>query len=240
MFLALALSACADQTGMEPGVQDAGVQGADAAQGQTDEQPEQVPIIGETPVIEGETAAQSETLPDPSAGENDTPVDPGDPQSQPGGEAVEVLPPGGWLTYSGENFGFTIAYPPDYVVRSMDAQTAAQFQPQPEAVVDFLEPTKANSDVAELEIPDLSVRVFALPAGGTLESWLDSTGLGSVATGATLNAYQNSGLAGLQVCASTDIAPSCSVYFLGSGRIYQLTPSSQAGEAMLQTFTLSS
>jgi hypothetical protein len=239
MFMALALSACADQTGMEPSVADTSVQATGAAQGQTDEQLSQAPLIGETPVMEGETAAQPEILPDPGAGENESPIDPGDPQGQPGGGAVEVLPSGEWLTYSGENLGFTVAYPPDYVVRPMDAQTAAQFQPQPEAVVDILEPAKANSDVAELEIPDLSIRVFALPADTSLEGWLDTTGLGSAASGAVLSAHQSNGLTGLRVCASTDIAPNCSVYFLGSGRVYQLTPSSQAGEAMLQTFALS-
>ena len=50
--------------------------------------------------------------------------------------------------------------------------------------------------------------------------------------------YQNGRVSGLKVCQATMIAPGCSVYVLRGDRVYQLTPMSVEGEAMIETFAL--
>jgi len=72
----------------------------------------------------------------------------------------------------------------------------------------------------------------------SLKRWLVSVGFASVDSGAVVQPYQNFNISSLKVCQSTMIAPGCSVYVLHSGHVYQLTPISLEGEAMIETFAL--
>ena len=82
------------------------------------------------------------------------------------------------------------------------------------------------------------MRVYQAGAVDSLKSWLVSVGLASVDSGAVAQPYRNASISGLKVCQSTMIAPGCSVYVLRSGRVYQLTPISLEGDAMIETFAL--
>jgi hypothetical protein len=55
-----------------------------------------------------------------------------------------------------------------------------------------------------------------------------------------LAAFQAANVAGVEVCASTMIAPGCSYFVMGNGFIYQLTPATLEGEAMAPTFMVTS
>ena len=96
----------------------------------------------------------------------------------------------------------------------------------------------AAGDFAGIEPPDLAVRVYRAEAVDSLQGWLASVGLVSAEDGAVTPPYRNTSISGLKVCRATMIAPGCSVYVLGSGRVYQLTPISVEGEAMIKTFAL--
>jgi hypothetical protein len=53
-----------------------------------------------------------------------------------------------------------------------------------------------------------------------------------------LKPFQTANVSGVQVCASTMIAPGCSYFVLGSGWVYQLTPATLEGETMVRSFML--
>lgn len=82
------------------------------------------------------------------------------------------------------------------------------------------------------------MRVYRAEAVDSLQGWLASVGLASAGDGAVARPYRNANISGLKVCRATMIAPGCSVYVQGSGRVYQLTPISVEGEAMIETFAL--
>jgi hypothetical protein len=74
----------------------------------------------------------------------------------------------------------------------------------------------------------------------SLEEWLRSNGLLPVDNTLALEAFQAANVSGVEVCASTMIAPGCSYFVMGNGFIYQLTAATLEGEAMAQTFMLAS
>jgi hypothetical protein len=101
-----------------------------------------------------------------------------------------------------------------------------------------MNPTMAAGDLAGIEPPDLEVRVYQAGGVDSLKNWLVSVGFASADGGAVVQPYQTASISGLKVCQSTMIAPGCSVYVLRNGRVYQLTPLSREGEAMIKTFAL--
>ena len=146
----------------------------------------------------------------------------------PGGDAT------GWTAYVDRTQGFSIGYPNGFAVEPQDLSKSAQFTPTPIASIFFMNPTM----LAGIEPPDLAVRVYRAGDVDSLQGWLDSVGLASAGDGAVTRPYRNPSISGLRVCRATMIAPGCSVYVLGSGRVYQLTPISVEGEAMIETFAL--
>lgn len=148
------------------------------------------------------------------------------------------VPPAGWSDYVDPTYGFSIGYPKGFVVRPQDVSKLAQFTPTPLASIFFMNPTMAAGDLSGIEPPDLQVRVYQAGAMDSLKSWLVSVGFVSNDSGTVTQAYRNASVSGLKVCQSTMIAPGCSVYVLRSGRVYQLTPISLEGEAMIETFAL--
>jgi hypothetical protein len=114
----------------------------------------------------------------------------------------------------------------------------AQLQPLPVAALVFLSQEKVASDVAELEPPDLEIRVYDAKGTASLENWLTWAGLLPKEGGVSSKPFQTSHVSGLQLCVSTMIFPGCSNFVLGKDRVYQLITSSQVGEEMVGTFTL--
>ena len=87
-----------------------------------------------------------------------------------------------------------------------------------------------------MEPADLEIRVYENPGTPAVEGWLASSGFGADFT--TPEPFKTANVSGVKVCAATMIAPGCSYVVMGKGWVYSLTPSSQTGEAMIQTFKL--
>jgi hypothetical protein len=156
-----------------------------------------------------------------------------------GTEDTPQRSPAGSATFSDSTYGFTLVHPADFVVFTATAEQLAQAMPAPVAGYRFMNPQTAASDIVELEPADLEVRIYAAPAGVSLEQWLMQNGLlpadGSVAP----TPFQVGSVQGAEVCSSTMLAPGCFYFVLNGSWIYQLTPATTQGEGMLQTFTLS-
>ena len=142
------------------------------------------------------------------------------------------------MSYVDSAHRFTIKYPNGFVVEHKDVSKIAPFSPKPLSSIFFMNPTMASGDLSGIEPPDLEIRVYEAKEGYSLEGWLDSVASALVEREADTRPYKNGNVSGLQICRRTMIAPGCSVYVLGRGRVYQLTPSSVEGELMISTFAL--
>lgn len=182
---------------------------------------------------EGELANQPQGQSEPGAGK----LGAGETGKQTPSTDLPVSP-AGWTVYVDPTHGFSIGYPKGFVIQSQQASKLAQFTPIPIASIFFMNPTMAKGDFAGIEPPDLEVRVYRAGAADSLQSWLVSVSFVAVDGGTSTQPYRNASVSGLKVCQSTMIAPGCSVYILRGGRVYQLTPISREGEAMIETFVL--
>jgi len=188
-------------------------------------------IVETTPMSEAELANQPQGRSEPGAGESVV----GDAGKQTPGRGLPVSPPG-WAAYNNRTYSFSIGYPNGFVVQPQNVSKLARFTPTPVASIFFMNPTMAAGALAGVEPPDLEVRVYEAGGGDSLKSWLVSVGF--VDSGTVSQPYRNASVSGLKVCQSTMIAPGCSVYVFHSGRVYQLTPISREGEAMIETLAL--
>jgi hypothetical protein len=211
---------------------DSDADAGDAAASETGQQAgTELNMVEAPPMSEAELANQPQGESEPGAGESVA----GETGKQPPSSGLPV-PSVGWKAYVNSTYGFSIGYPNDFVVRLQDVSKLAQFTPTPVASIFFMNPTMAAGDLAGIEPPDLEVRVYQTGAVDSLKSWLVSVGFASADS--VVQPYRNASVSGLKVCQSTMIAPGCSVYVLRSGRVYQLTPISREGEAMIETFAL--
>lgn len=202
----------------------------DLASGQAAQQAgTELNMVETAPISEPEQANPRPGQSEPAAGQA-VAGEAGKPS--PGGLPVR---PAGWATYVDSTFGFRIGYPNGFVIRPQNVAKLAQFTPTPVVSIFFMNPTMAAGDLAGIEPPDLEVRVYEAGAVDSLKHWLISVGFASTDGGA-VEPYRNASVSGLKVCQSTMIAPGCSVYVLHRGRVYQLTPISREGEAMMETF----
>jgi hypothetical protein len=174
-----------------------------------------------------------------SPAEQPTGTQPGASEAAPMPEIPETeAPPANGATYMDPTYGFRIGYPRGFVVKPQDASKLARFKPTPLASVFFMNPTMAAGSLAGVEPPDLEARVYRAEGADSLKNWLTSTGLASAESVDAARPFRNSSVSGLQVCASTMIAPGCSTFVFHGDRVYQLTPISREGEAMIETFAL--
>jgi hypothetical protein len=215
-----------------PGSDDAAA--GDTAASKTRQQTEtESNMVEATPMSEAELANQPQGQSEPGAGASVA----GETGQQPPSPGLPVAA-AGWTAYVDPTYGFSISYPSGFVVQPQDVSKLAQFTPTPVASIFFMNPTMATGALAGIEPPDLEVRVYQAGAVDSLKSWLVSVGFAAVDSGAIVQPYRHASVSGLKVCQSTMIAPGCSVYVLRSGRVYQLTPISREGEAMIETFAL--
>ena len=160
----------------------------------------------------------------------------------PGGEQTPDLDgrarPAGWTTYVDPIYGFRIHYPRDFVVRPQNVAQLAQSIPAPAASIFFMNPTMAAGDLAEIEPPDLEVRAYEAGTVTSLKSWLDSVGFAGAHNGFVDEPYRKGGIEGIEVCRTTMAAPGCSIFVLHGDTVYQLTPMTAEGEAMMETLVL--
>lgn len=152
-------------------------------------------------------------------------------------DSVPVLP-AGVTTHVDPIRGFSIDHPGGFLVLPQEASRLSQFHPAPVASIFFTTPIPGAGDRGGMDPPDLEVRVYAAGAALSLESWLASVGFTSAEGGTSTEPCRSARAVGLKVCQSTMIFPGCSCFFLRGGSVFQLTPASLEGEAMVETFTL--
>lgn len=141
-----------------------------------------------------------------------------------------------WKEYSNQRYGFSIRHPKGWAVQPQDVSKLPPFTPKPIASFFFVNPNRAPGAQPGIEPPDIEVRLYQAGAADSLKNWLVSVGFAN--SGTLVTPYVKGKFKGLQVCQSTMIFPGCSVYALHKGFVYQLTPISQEGEAMMETFHL--
>lgn len=171
---------------------------------------------------------------EPTYGAKDPPKPSGDTMHE---NARTPSPQSGWALYVDPTHGFSIRYPDGFKVRIQDVSRLGHFTPKPKTSVFFMNPTMAAGDLAGIEPPDLEVRVYEAGPVDSLGKWLVSVGFAAGGAAST-QPYSSRGFNGMKVCQSTMIAPGCSIYVLHHGFVYQLTPISVEGEAMIETFSL--
>jgi hypothetical protein len=138
--------------------------------------------------------------------------------------------------YADNTYAFSVQYPDTFVVRMQPAEQLAQLTPMPSAALRVMSPVIATSDLGDREPADLEIRVYEVGQIASLERWLTSNGL--LSAGDTVQPFKAATVSGVEVCASTMLAPGCSYFVLGGGRIYQLTPATQEGETIVNTFMI--
>jgi hypothetical protein len=181
---------------------------------------------GENDQPPGQTEAGVSDLHDPGQ------TDPGTVQTQP--------VPSGWSTYFDSAYGFSVAYPSNFVIGLPDSSLLTSLVPAPNASVYFANPNIAESALAGNDAPDLEVRVFESGPLSSLESWMNSVGVIAAGDGKTTRPYQNASASGLEVCESTMLAPGCTIFIAGNERVYQLRFTTLEGEMMAGSFSLTS
>lgn len=200
--------------------------------------PSQVQSGGEDVVVEATAmpdaaptiGSPSQSEPGAGTGDAEPPTDPAAQSERPQSETMSV--------YANSTYHFSVSQPADFVVRMQSAEMLAQRDPKPVASFRFMSPQAAASDLGELEAAELEISVHAAGTETSLNDWLISTHV-LQANGATAAKPLRVGnVPGMEVCASTMIAPGCSYYVMGNGWVYQLTPASLEGETMVTTFLL--
>jgi hypothetical protein len=174
--------------------------------------------------------APGQSAPGAGAASGGSPVEPEVPDGQ--------SPPAGLVDYTDSRYQFRVAYPADFVLRTLPAEQLAPFDPRPAAVFRFINPTIAASDLGDLEPPDLEVRVYPVAEVASLEEWLTANKLLPVGGGGDFQPFQTPHVSGVKGCSATMIAPGCFFFVLGPGWVYQLTPATLAGEGLIETFAL--
>lgn len=140
----------------------------------------------------------------------------------------------GWRRFVDSSHGFSLCLPNGFVTQPKDVSRLSQFTPSPVASIFFMNPTVARGDQSGIEPPDLEVRVYqVVGVVDSLKRWLGTAGF--LDSGSFAQPYGNNGQ---KICKSTMIFPNCFIYFLNKARVYQLTPFTQAGESIIETFLL--
>lgn len=182
---------------------------------------------------DGSTMQSDSNIPGSSSGEGAS--DPGMSEE----DQTELFPSGlalsteGWVRHEDEKFKFALRYPPDFLYSAQTDDEFSYLEPKPVAAFRVVSPEKAASDVADLEPADLEVRIHNMAAAASLERWLESAGISGPS-----RRFKTDNISGVEVCASTMIAPGCSYFVAGNGWVYQFIPSSLEGEGILQTLVL--
>ncbi len=140
-------------------------------------------------------------------------------------------------TYNDPQFGFSVGMPANIVV----VEGKAQVLPVPLAQVYFMDEALANSELADMEPPQLAIRVYDNAAGKTVEQWLNDEGILTARFGgqrATVEPYAIGDLQGVRVTSMLMLAPNSAVFLADEGVIYELQPLGLVGEQMMATFQL--
>ncbi|HQU98730.1 MAG TPA: hypothetical protein PLV19_03790 [Nitrosomonas sp.] len=144
-----------------------------------------------------------------------------------------------WKIYNDSQRQFKLSYPSDFVAVERKQHELNKFTPSPQFAIIFMNDMMASSQFAGIEPADLEIKAYRLSTQQTLNEWLESTGFAHGESGSKIRHFPTKHIHGLEVCGSTMAAPGCSVYVVNANFIFQLTPASQSGEAMMESFELS-
>ncbi len=144
-----------------------------------------------------------------------------------------------WKMYSDSQGQFKLSYPNDFIAVERKQHELNKFTPPPQFAIIFMNDMMASSQFAGIEPADLEIKAYRLNTQQTLNEWLESTGFAHGESGSKIRHFQTKHIHGLEVCGSTMAAPGCSVYVINANFIFQLTPASQSGQAMMESFELS-
>jgi hypothetical protein len=153
-------------------------------------------------------------------------------------ERAQQPAPGTGNVYADTTYKFSVAYPKDFAFHSQPAEKLAALEPKPAAAFVFMNPVSAASDVAEFEPADLEIRTYTAGQSPSLGAWLALNSLVPADGSEPGKPFRKAHVSGIEVCASTMIAPGCSYFVQGSEWVYQLIPATVEGQAMLDTFML--
>ena len=173
-------------------------------------------------------AAPGQSEPGPAEGDGQ--------QSAPGGAAGQSVDSGATV-YVDSAYGFSVAYPADYVLGEAPAEKLEPLEPRPVAAYTLMNPETAASDIADLEPADLEIRIYPSAGATSLEEWLGANGF-TAEGNSPAEAYQNAHVTGAEICASTMLGPGCSVFVLGGEWVYQMVPATIEGERIMNSFAL--
>ncbi|WP_420629590.1 hypothetical protein [Candidatus Leptofilum sp.] len=139
--------------------------------------------------------------------------------------------------YENDIYKFEIEYPANFIYRIQDGEQFELLNPRPTVSINFLSPTKASSELGDLELADLEIRAFPIEQSMSLDNWLASN---VQSQGNTLKPFQTANIIGRELCSSTMAFPRCSYFVFGeSGWVFQLIPTSVEGEIMINSFRFS-
>lgn len=138
--------------------------------------------------------------------------------------------------YKNEAYKFSVSYPAGFAVRMLSAPELAKLTPAPSASFTFMNPVSAASDIADIELPDLEIRVYDSGTVDSLEIWLRSMGL--LAADSTIQPFETPRVRGLRVCGATMIFPNCTEFARGDRVVYQFRIGNLDGEQIVNTFAV--
>ena len=142
-----------------------------------------------------------------------------------------------WINYIDPKKQFWLSYPSDFIAHERNSNELLKFKPTPERAVYFMNPHMASGQLAGIEPADLELKIYRMiQSHSSLRDGLRNSGLVPEMDDAVIKNFQTKHINGLEVCASTMVAPGCSIYTLHTHFIFQLTPGSQAGQIMMENF----
>lgn len=160
----------------------------------------------------------------------------------PGSEGMESSAAGpryaveSWPTHTSERFGYSLRYPPGYVV--LEDDLAGPWAGQHGNVVHrvrVVADAPDGSDDAALQPPAFTVEVFRNTSGVALNEWLRSDPAGE---GARITATPVADRSGYLVELDRYIAPGRFYYVASGDHVYRLTPLGEHSQDVLISFVL--
>ena len=141
-----------------------------------------------------------------------------------------------WLTYTDQEYGFSLQYPDSYVILPEGTRGDNQ-QAAPLHVVRFQTKEIASGEMADVEPAQFAIEIYQRPASIGLRDWIQTSRFAP--QNATFEAVELAGAQeGLKVTLQTLMAPNQFYYYATEKLIYRITPLGSYSAEMLTSFKL--
>jgi hypothetical protein len=134
-----------------------------------------------------------------------------------------------WLTYSNQQYGVSLRYPPSYKV----VVPSNPLQPPPLFRVGFQLVSLTNP--AGPEPPQFAIDVYDNASGQSLDQWLSTSGVVVSYGTSSRDAVQIGGVNGVRIAYQTLMAPNTFNYVARGAFVYRFTPMGTYSDQMLDT-----